>query len=424
MKITAVRIAFLFLFGLVVWAGANLYIIEGERRALTEDATELAKIKYGIFNVDAWKRIAARIIAAKIEEFDLSPSERREMRAKINAFLTDVIGELKERFEEENRKGVLGFLRREGASFFGIFDKMERDIPVFTDQIISFLDDPANRDELRSFLTEKTEAYADQTFAETDYTLYNEVLQRTGAESGAAALERLRAEIIRAEQEKRPFLTLIYTVIALCFAFLVFSRRIDKWALSFMAGASLVVLFLGVMMPMIEIDARITRLSFQLSGEPVVFTDQVLYFKSKSILEVVGLMIGQGKADLLAVGVLVFAFSVLFPAGKTAASLVFLHFRKMRSDRFLRFMVFKTGKWSMADVMVVAIFMSYIGFSGILSEQLGQLEGIAKNADVLTTDHSRLQTGFFMFFGFVVLSLGTAQRLSVLRLADAQAVEP
>jgi uncharacterized paraquat-inducible protein A len=33
-------------------------------------------------------------------------------------------------------------------------------------------------------------------------------------------------------------------------------------------------------------------------------------------------------------------------------------------------MVFKTGKWSMADVIVVAIFMAYIGFSGIVGEQL------------------------------------------------------
>lgn len=408
----------------MLWGGVNLYTTEAERRALTEDATEISKIKYGIFNVDAWKRIAARVIAEKIEEFDLNPSERREMRAKINAFLTDVIGELRDRFREENRNGLLGFLKREGATFFGIFDKMERDIPVFTDQIMRFLDDPDNREELRAYLTEKTEAYADETFSETDYTLYNAVLERRGAETGAEATDILRAEILESEQRKRPFSGLIYAVLAVCFAYVVFGRRADKWAVTFIAGVSLAVLFLGVMMPMIEIDARISRLSFQLLGEPVVFTDQVLFFKSKSILEVVELMITQGKADLLAVGFLVFTFSILFPIFKTAASVVYLHASALRHRRFMQFAVFKTGKWSMADVMVVAIFMSYIGFSGILGEQLGQLEGIAKNADVLTTDHSRLQTGFFMFTGFVVLSLGTAQRLSGLRNTNRQSAEP
>ena len=45
------------------------------------------------------------------------------------------------------------------------------------------------------------------------------------------------------------------------------------------------------------------------------------------------------------------------------------HFKKL--NKIVRFLVFKSGKWSMADVMVVAIFMSYIGFTGIISSQLG-----------------------------------------------------
>lgn len=74
-------------------------------------------------------------------------------------------------------------------------------------------------------------------------------------------------------------------------------------------------------------------------------------------------------------------------------------------------MVFKTGKWSMADVMVVAIFMSYIGFSGILTEQLNQLEGLTNKIDILTTNKSSLQIGFFLFTSFAILSLLVSQKL-------------
>jgi hypothetical protein len=59
----------------------------------------------------------------------------------------------------------------------------------------------------------------------------------------------------------------------------------------------------------------------------------------------------------------------------------------------------------MADVMVVAIFMAYVGFSGILTEQLHQLENSAARAEILTTNGSSLQTGFFAFLAFVILSL-------------------
>ena len=65
----------------------------------------------------------------------------------------------------------------------------------------------------------------------------------------------------------------------------------------------------------------------------------------------------------------------------------------------------------MADVMVVAIFMSYIGFSGILTEQLGQLEGLTNKIDILTTNKSSLQIGFFLFTSFVILSLLVSQKL-------------
>jgi hypothetical protein len=78
---------------------------------------------------------------------------------------------------------------------------------------------------------------------------------------------------------------------------------------------------------------------------------------------------------------------------------------EMKSNKVALWLVTESGKWSMADVMVVAIFMAYIGFSGILSEQLLQLEKLGTNLEVLTTNHSSLQTGFFAFTGFVLLSM-------------------
>jgi hypothetical protein len=65
----------------------------------------------------------------------------------------------------------------------------------------------------------------------------------------------------------------------------------------------------------------------------------------------------------------------------------------------------------MADVMVVAIFMAYIGFDGIISEQLRSLQGIAKNLDLLTTNNSNLLFGFCSFTLFVILSLIISQKI-------------
>jgi len=170
-------------------------------------------------------------------------------------------------------------------------------------------------------------------------------------------------------------------------------------------------LLAGLLLPMIEIDARISEMSFNLLGEPVNFQDQVLYYKSKSILEVVRLMMAQGRLDLLLVGLLVLTFSVLFPLSKLICSMLYLKSREYESNQLVRFMIFKTGKWSMADVMVIAIFMAYIGFSGIITEQLKQIESITQTIDIVTTNKSSLLIGFYAFTLFALMSLLISHKL-------------
>jgi hypothetical protein len=193
--------------------------------------------------------------------------------------------------------------------------------------------------------------------------------------------------------------------------FLLFGRPMNNKEFLLYILICLVLLRAGLMLPMIEIDARIEDMSFTLFGEPVDFTDQVLYYKSKSILDVVHLMIFQRKWDIRLVGFLVLTFSVLFPVAKLCSSLIYTIVKRAKTNRFIRFMVFRTGKWSMADVMVVAIFMSYIGFSGILTEQLKQLENLSEDLDILTTNNSSLQLGFYLFTSFVLLSLLVTHKL-------------
>ncbi len=59
----------------------------------------------------------------------------------------------------------------------------------------------------------------------------------------------------------------------------------------------------------------------------------------------------------------------------------------------------------MADVMVVAIFMSYIGFNGVINSQLTQLAAFSGNVEIFTTNNSVLQSGFYLFTGYCIIGL-------------------
>ena len=115
-------------------------------------------------------------------------------------------------------------------------------------------------------------------------------------------------------------------------------------------------------------------MTFLLMGEDISFHDQVIFFQSKSIVDVVRILIQTGKYDSAFVGILILLFRIIFPIGKLLSTgLYLLGNLKLRHYRLIKFFAFKSGKWSMADVMVIAIFMAYIGFRGILDSQMESL---------------------------------------------------
>lgn len=396
---------------LSIFFAIRTFKLEQQRIRLKNDLIELSNIKYGLFNVDEWKVILADIITKKVQEFNLDNSNREEMRIKIESFLNVAIDELEERYYEQKSKSLLGIVQGGVAAATGTFKKIKEDIPVFTDQILNFLNDDDNRKAIRSYLINKLNEYANKTFSETDYSIVSNIVSMHQQVDIGETRQYLASKIEQIESANRTNKVILIALAIVGLLVLLLSRKNKGIELILFFALSLVFLFIGVLLPMIEIDARISEMSFSLLGESVIFSDQVLYYKCKSILEVVQLMVFQRRVDLMAVGLLVLIFSVLFPLTKLICSVVYLLNGKVRNHPFISFMVFKSGKWSMADVMVIAIFMAYIGFDGIISEQLQQLENITQSIDLLTTNKSNLLFGFYAFAAFVILSLVASQKI-------------
>jgi len=388
-----------------------VYQTDSKKREIKEDLIELSNIKYGLFNVDEWKKILADILTKKIEEFEISGKNRKQMKKKVSDFLYKVIGDLETRYYEQNSSGISGFFKSAVASMTGTFDKIKQDIPIFTTQILDFLNDPKNKKAIRAYLIDKLNDYADRTFSKLDYTLHDSIISKYKLADRPSTISFLNTEVDVLQQKSTMYKIYIAVLAILTAIFIFMTKAISKTEFILLTAICFLFLILGLTLPMIEIDARVSEIKLSLLGEQITFQDQVLYYKSKSILEVVKLMIVQGSFDLLLVGFLVFIFSVLFPLSKLISSVYLVSSPDIGSNKLIHFMVHKTGKWSMADVMVVAIFMSYIGFSGILTEQLKQLDNLSQKMEVLTTNKSSLQIGFFAFTSFALLSLLTTNKL-------------
>jgi uncharacterized paraquat-inducible protein A len=131
-----------------------------------------------------------------------------------------------------------------------------------------------------------------------------------------------------------------------------------------------------------------------------------LYFQSKSILDVFWIMITHKDIQMKFVGVLLITFSIVFPLLKILSSLgYYYNYHRAKENPAIRFFVLKSGKWSMADVMVVAIFMAYIGFNGIVTSQFGQLSKASQELVIVTTNGTSLQPGYYLFVTYTLLAL-------------------
>jgi hypothetical protein len=399
------------LLGAIVFLSFKVYRTEQKKRMMKEDLIELSKIKYGLFSVDEWKEILASIITKKVGEFNFEGANRDKMRKEISAFLYKQIDQFEQRYREQNAGTLTGFFKNSIVSITGGFKELKGNIPKITEDVIDFMNDPKNRKAVREYIIQKISAYADNTFSKIDYSTHNEILTKYNYRDRNAAFTGLTAQIKTLDDGNKPYENSLLIMAALTGLYIILSKGLSKNEFLLITISCFTLLITGLLLPMIEIDARIANMSFNLLGESVNFKDQVLYYKSKSILEVVRLMVTQGRIDLICVGVLVLTFSILFPVAKSVSSVLYVYSSNLKSNKFIQFMVFKTGKWSMADVMVVAIFMAYIGFAGIITEQLKQLETLTQNIDILTTNKSALQAGFFSFTSFSVLSLLTSHKL-------------
>ncbi len=389
-------------------------------KRLKTDYFLVNQIKYGMLSGNNWTYQVNKIIEQQVDSFSLDKENKKILRSEINSILNrlfdeanQVLHKKQERFTDKIKFKVI--------NTFVDLDKFRKEIPKFSDAIINEIDKSKNKDQLKGLLKEKITGIL--AAANQDTTGEQQRILRKYHPGSIAGFNKIISEeTYRIKKEQQ---SLGYTLIGLLALTLLLWIPIIRSGLllrySFFVSVliSFITLFIGVSLPMIEIDARIATLDLKLLNSHIVFNDQVIFFQTKSILDVIHILITDGKGDTVFVGFLILLFSVLFPVTKLICANVYL-FMKQNRNKFVKYMSFKSGKWSMADVMVVAIFMAYVGFKGILDNQLEDVTMQDETINVITTNKTGLQTGFLIFVAFVLYNLVLAEILKRITKNDSR----
>ena len=409
-----VLIAGLILFS--TWHTINLLSSYRTLKSAKEDLAEINKINYGLFNITIWKEEALKVFENRIGQFEISPKAYDQVIVELEKYLRSInkdyieSGKIFEKIfadAEKNEKINKIFLKliKENTKPQIKLLNIPQYIPGMAVQLANELkkQEPQLRDIMRVELKKILKNDSINISSDPRLVIY----QKYGASDQIAANQKITA-LIASEQIVTDHLVKLVYGSLLC-AFLV------AWLLSGYLGivtsvtimtiVSIILLILGVNLPMIDIEAILNTFSINVLGTDIGFDRQYMYYQSKSILDVTDTLIRGKGLDLKLVGIMVLCFSVIFPFIKLVLSGLYLYSSRIRENKIVQNIIFYLGKWSMADVFVVALFMAYIGFYGIISSQLDSIAHNKGGFAVETINNSQLSPGALFFTTYCIMSI-------------------
>lgn len=392
--------------------GFRLHTLSNQQEEIKEDYSNINNITLGLFSVEQWRDKVAGIVNHQVRHFTLNSKQKKALQIEVQQIMLALINKA-EALLNKKPTSLGGKLKKLAVKTFVNTDSIKSKVPEFAKMLIAKIDNPNSKSKLSALAINKfnqaqQSGYLDSTITAND-SLTNKMYQKYHVSSPDEFNNKLTASLedIRTKTYNYCFGMLGCILIVLTLWWL-FRTRVELHAALFIMSLlfAFILLAVGLTASMVEVDARVRSLDFVLLGEHVVFKNQVLFFQSKSILDVVEILVKQPAVDSIGVGVLILVFSILFPILKlTSTGIHLLSKRKLAENKVIKYFAFQSGKWSMADVIVIAIIMTYIGLNGLLERQLASLNIKSDVLTIITTNNTALQPGYIIFISFVLYGL-------------------
>ena len=216
---------------------------------------------------------------------------------------------------------------------------------------------------------------ADELFADKLNKILETLTLGTYNRHSRESLSRKQLEAF-AQTTYQQSLTYLYYFFATMAIFLVLFYFLDRdFLIIYIALAGLVSLVFALISPLIMM---IVYQSFPILGEVT------LSFESKSIISTIEKMYHDSNYILAG---LVLLFSIMIPLLKSLVLLLYGFFKESGMGNKLVKLVDKIGKWSMADVFIVALLVVFFSTKQNIHTSI------------------KLEVGLYFFIGYVLLSM-------------------
>lgn len=249
------------------------------------------------------------------------------------------------------------------------------------------------------------EAYTSELHFENRLLDFNEWFEGDGWARKKEKVTARQAALAQPRQQAN-YWSLGFALLAMVYLGLSFrqAEQSPRQGTAALIITALVCLGTGLLAPMLEIAAFQRDLSIPLKIKTGFLSlnldytqnfpgDMYFYYQSKSVVELISLLFKQNN---FVVGVSILIFSIVIPVVKNSLGLIGLYREQLPSAPLLRWFLLRSGKWSMADVFVVAIFLGFLAFNNMQT-------GVQTESNVLT--------GLYFFMAYAILAIWASARI-------------
>jgi hypothetical protein len=397
---------------LMIYLGLGLIGKGTKAKELKSDYATLHSVEYGMFNSDVWTAKITQIVDKKIETFNLDSNNRDEIKGYIETIIDTLVTEAERAVKARNQgkrgffDSILGSTKQIITESIIDFKDLRNRVPEFTNRVMEEVEKPENQLRAKKVIREKLKEFMNEKFVQhTNISAYNAVIKKYAATTLKMCNSILDKKMQNLSDEMNSSMTFMLILATIIILLTLFQGILNSFGLVMLTGTTVTLLISGIMLPMLDIEAKIAKLNFTILDSTIVFENQILFFQSKSISDLVRLLLDSGEGRMIFVGVLLVMFSIIFPTLKLISTYMYYYANSIIGNNpITRFFALRSTKWSMADVFVVSIFMAYLGLDGVVNSELKHLESRGDPINIITTNGTHLEVGFFLFLGFVATS--------------------
>jgi len=395
------------------YSGYQLHQLSQQQQVLKRDYAEMNNISLGLFSISQWQDKIQSIIVRQTRNLELTAKQKKALQKEIEGVIIALIDKAENLVTKPKKKSLRGKIAKFAVKNFIDVDTLKKKVPGIAHTIMGKIDNPKAKRQLGAMALEKLDQLDEIESIDSTLKVNAKKVQKTyqqyGVADSTAFNSKIKGELKYINRATYGYCTaMLIGIVLFLVAWGIFSKQKTLHATLFILSLvmAFILLAVGLTASMIEVDARIGAIDFTLLGQDITFRDQVLFFQSKSILDVVMILISGTAIDSILVGILILIFSILFPVMKLSSTGIHLLGRKkLAENKFIKYFAFQSGKWSMADVIVIAILMAYIGLNGLLEAQLARLNIPVQSLTVISTHNTALQPGYLIFIAFVLFGL-------------------